>query len=233
MTVLDGAEVLDDFAALGVRAFTTSRHAGTFGLSGADPVGEVMARWRSLRDALGPAGSRVASATQVHGARVVEHGRGWEGWLRVDAADGHLTTERNTTLVVSIADCVPIFLADPAGRIAILHSGWRGTAARIVDRGIDALVARGADPATIRLHCGPAICGTCYEVGADVRAQLLGPDYHQQGTVDLRALIAEHARARGVQHVTISPACTRCNNDRFFSHRCGDAGRQLGVIALD
>jgi polyphenol oxidase len=48
--------------------------------------------------------------------------------------------------------------------------------------------------------------------------------------VDLRSIIAGQARARGVRHVTISPWCTRHHNDRFFSHRAGDAGRQIGVI---
>ena len=48
--------------------------------------------------------------------------------------------------------------------------------------------------------------------------------------VDLRSLIADHARAAGVRQLTISACCTRCNNDRFYSHRCGDAGRQIGVI---
>jgi copper oxidase (laccase) domain-containing protein len=48
--------------------------------------------------------------------------------------------------------------------------------------------------------------------------------------VDLRALIADHARAAGVTRISVSALCTRCDNDRFFSHRAGDAGRQLGVI---
>jgi copper oxidase (laccase) domain-containing protein len=49
-------------------------------------------------------------------------------------------------------------------------------------------------------------------------------------TVDLRALIAEHAHALGVRQISVSPFCTRCDNDRFYSHRAGDVGRQLGVI---
>jgi copper oxidase (laccase) domain-containing protein len=49
-------------------------------------------------------------------------------------------------------------------------------------------------------------------------------------TVDLRALIVDHARALGVRELSVSPLCTRCDNDRFFSHRAGDAGRQLGVL---
>ena len=50
------------------------------------------------------------------------------------------------------------------------------------------------------------------------------------GHVDLRSLIAEHATETGVQKITVSSSCTRCDNDRFFSHRAGDKGRQIGVI---
>jgi copper oxidase (laccase) domain-containing protein len=46
-------------------------------------------------------------------------------------------------------------------------------------------------------------------------------------------LIADHARALGVRHITTSASCTRCDNDRFFSHRAGDGGRQLGVMIAD
>ncbi|MDB4886168.1 MAG: Multi-copper polyphenol oxidoreductase, laccase, partial [Gemmatimonadetes bacterium] len=76
----------------------------------------------------------------------------------------------------------------------------------------------------------PAICGRCYEVSPDVYGQLTGRSVTAPTTVDLRALIADHARAAGVRAITVSPFCTRCDNDRFFSHRAGDAGRQLGVV---
>ena len=80
------------------------------------------------------------------------------------------------------------------------------------------------------MHLGPAICGACYEVSADVAAQLTGRTVDRPRSVDLRAIIADHARLRGVRRITISPNCTRCNNEQFFSHRAGDAGRQLGVM---
>jgi hypothetical protein len=67
-------------------------------------------------------------------------------------------------------------------------------------------------------------------VSADVALQLTGRDAGRAVTVDLRALIASQVRALGVRHVTSSAYCTRHDNDRFFSHRAGDAGRQLGVI---
>lgn len=234
MTIIGESEPIDDFAPFGIRAFTTTRPSGTFGLSSDEPVGVVMKRWAQLRHELRPGGARLTSATQVHGSRVVVHGAGWEGWLRVDDADGHATMERELAIVVGVADCVPVFIAHPSGAIALLHSGWRGTAARIVERGIEALSHRGFPAAELRIHLGPAICGDCYEVGPDVYRQLSGHDSSGSSCrVDLRELIASHAQAAGVRHITKSARCTRCDNERLFSHRAGDAGRQLAVMMAE
>jgi YfiH family protein len=222
------AEVVESFAELGITAFTTGRGVGSFGTQSDEPVRDVMARWSALRARLG--GARLATASQVHGDTVLEYREDWEGWLRGDSADGHLSLARGTAMAVTIADCVPVFIAHPSGATAILHSGWRGTAARITDRAIRRLVAYGLPPDELRVHCGPAICGRCYEVSADVALQLTGHHVAHAVTVDLRDLITRQVRDLGVRRVSSSPYCTRCDNDRFFSHRAGDLGRQLGVI---
>ena len=226
-------EAIDDFAAFGVRAFTTTRAAGSFSTHGVEPVGEVTERWSALRRDLASGGPRFATAAQVHGARVVVHSPGWDGWLRVDGADGHACLERGTGMAVTIADCVPIFIAHPSGAIALLHSGWRGTVARIVEQGIEALARRGVPTPELHVHLGPSICGRCYEVSADVYGRLTRRSAAAPTTVDLRAQIADQARAAGVRHLSTSPFCTRCDNDRFYSHRAGDAGRQLGVMIAE
>jgi YfiH family protein len=234
VSILADAESIEDFAQFGIRAFTTTRSSGTFGLSSDEPARVVMQRWQRLREELKPGGARMASATQVHGARVVVHNTEWEGWLRVDGADGHATVEPRLALAVSVADCVPVFIAHPRGAIALLHSGWRGTAARIVERGIEVLSHRGFAISELRIHLGPAICGKCYEVSQDVYRQLTGHDPSgRSACVDLRSLIADHARAAGAHHITISGRCTRCDNDRLFSHRAGDAGRQVAVMMTE
>jgi YfiH family protein len=222
------AEVVGSFAELGVIAFTTGRAAGSFGTQSDEPVRDVMARWSVLRRQLG--GARLATAAQIHGDTVLEHRGDWVGWLRGDAADGHLALSKGTAMAVTVADCVPVFIAHASGATAILHSGWRGTAARITERAIRSLAASGIAPGELHLHCGPAICGDCYEVSADVALQLTGRDPGRAVTIDLRDLIMRAARALGVQRVSSSPYCTRHDNDRFFSHRAGDVGRQLGVI---
>ena len=223
-------EDVPELESLGVRAFTTTRAAGSFGLGSTEPTRDVMARWDRLRSELRPSGSRLALAHQVHGDRVLVHGGGWEGWLRCGDADGHFSLDRGTGMAVSIADCVPVFIAHSSGAIALLHSGWRGTASRIVERAIDRFEARGIPSAELIMHVGPAICGTCYEVSPDVYERVTGRVVDAPTTVDLRAVIADHARLRGVRRISTTSSCTRCDNDRFFSHRAGDAGRQVGVM---
>jgi len=224
-------EVIPDFESWGIRAFTTTRDAGTFSLASTEPVGEVMSRWTALQREVWDSARRLASIRQVHGTRVLVHTGGWEGWLRAaEEADGHIAAERGIALAVGVADCVPVFIAHPSGIVALLHSGWRGTAARITTEAIAALARYGLAPDELAIHLGPAICGRCYEVSAEVREQLTGQPVTRAGNVDLRSLIAEHATETGVQKITVSSYCTRCDNDRFFSHRAGDAGRQIGVI---
>lgn len=223
-------EDVDGFAALGVTAFTTTREAGTFSLSSDAPVGEVMSRWTRLQDDLSEKARRIIIGRQTHGATVLTHRGGWDGFLRTAEADGHVAAERGIILTVSIADCVPIFLAHPSGIVGILHSGWKGTSARIIDAGLKAFARIGFPPDELKVHLGPSICGRCYEVSADVRAELTGQPVNRSGNVDLRSLIAEHAAESGVLDVTVSSDCTKCDNDRYFSHRAGDDGRQLGVI---
>ncbi len=232
-TIASQSEIVPGFDAFGIRAFTTTRVVGTFGQNSDESVRDVMGRWSRLREEVRSGGSRFATATQVHGTHVIDHRPGWEGWLRSDAADGHISVERGTAMAVTVADCVPVFIAHPSGAAALLHSGWRGTAGRIVERAIGMLQARDFAARDLHVYTGPAICGKCYEVSADVYAQLTGRDPGKPAVVDLRALIAEHARAVGVKHVSSSASCTRCDNDRFYSHRAGDLGRQLGVLIAD
>jgi hypothetical protein len=224
-------EVIPDFETWGISAFTTTRDAGTFSLSSSEPAADVIGRWSGLQRELWERARRLVSLRQVHETRVLVHTGGWEGWLRAgEEADGHIAAEKGIALAIGVADCVPVFIAHPSGVVALLHSGWRGTAARITTEAIAALSRYGLAPDELAVHLGPAICGRCYEVSAEVREQLTGQPATRAGNVDLRSLIAEHASEMGVQKITVSASCTRCDNDRFFSHRAGDAGRQIGVI---
>lgn len=201
------------------------------GLFGDNPAGAALRRWRRLREAARLPGA--VHAHQVHGAEI----RSYDappapGLLVTEGVDGHVTATPGLLLAVSVADCVPISIVDPERRrIALLHGGWRGTAAGILPRG----VARfGTDAASrLHVHLGPAICGACYEVGPEVHHALGLPVPGSNTPVDVRAVQARQAVDAGIpaEHVTVSEHCTRCG-DGFFSHRGGDAGRQMGVLGI-
>lgn len=221
-------EPVAELAAIGLTAFTTTRANGSFALHSDDPSRVVWERWEGLRDFC--RAPRLAVAHQVHGARILRHEGEWTGFLRAPDADGHLSLGTHIAMAVSLADCVPVFIGHGSGAAAMVHSGWRGTVADIAGRAVDAMVAAGLPARELVAHCGPAICGSCYVVGPDVYHELTGGQVEKPTAVDLRALIAASVRGRGVEDISISPWCTRCHNDRFYSHRCGDPGRQVGVI---
>jgi len=95
-------EEVPELAAIGMRAFTTTRLAGSFAVASDEPVRDVIARWDRLRDELSTAGPRLATARQVHGDRVISHGTGWAGWLRGGDADGHFALDRGILIRIFI-----------------------------------------------------------------------------------------------------------------------------------
>ena len=230
MTVIPAREPVPALAALGIVAFTTTRRSGDFGIPADGPTDAARDRWTELLRSLVHA-RRMASARQVHGRTVLAHTDDWDGWRRVDGADGHVTATPGTALVVTVADCVPVFLAHASGAVGLLHAGWRGVAGNVFSAGIDAMQSLGVPANELHVHLGPAISGRHYEVGPDVYRQLTGWETIRSRRVDLRALLAEQARACGVRHLTASHYCTLEDRDRFFSHRGGDAARQVAVIA--
>jgi YfiH family protein len=225
-------EPVPEFTELGFTAFTTTRQAGSYNLASREPAVDVFGRWMALVDALAPRAQRLATSLQVHGDRILHHDNSWSGWLRdTTGADGHMSGAPGTGMAVTLADCVPIFIAHPAGIGAVLHSGWKGTAAGIVRRALDEIGKAGLEAKQAQVHLGPAICGNCYEVGPEVYQAVTGDRVDRPTPLDLRAVIASQARQAGAT-VTISEWCTRCHNERFFSHRAGDEGRQLGVLVV-
>lgn len=230
MKILSEAEVVGGLGPH-VQAWTTTRANGSFGLGSDEGVGAVTDRWSDLQADLEVLGVvRLASAHQVHGNAVSVHTSGWTGWLRQRGVDGHATQARGTALTVTIADCTPVFIAHPNG-IALLHAGWRGTAAGILKVGLEAMLTFGGSPSECAIHLGPSICAPCYEVGPEVLSAVTGRPATAKGHLDVRAVLAEQAYALGVRSIEVSRWCTRCGDRRFFSHRGGDAGRQVGVMA--
>lgn len=178
----------------------------------------------------------VAHARQVHEDTVRSHEAfGGRGLRLVPACDGHFTTEPGVLLAVAIADCVPVSVVDPARReVAMLHAGWRGAAAGVLERGLGVFRDRGGSLDGLHVHFGPSICGACYEVGGEVFAAFDLPVPERPEPIDLRAVLADRAVAAGLaaDRVTVSEHCTLCGNGGFYSHRAGDVGRQVGFLGI-
>ena len=142
-----------------------------------------------------------------------------------EAADGQLARSPQLTPIVQVADCLPIALAGNGG-VGMLHCGWRGLAAGILARGVEALVPRGA-------AIGPGIGPCCYEVGEEVLAHFahLGPGIAVEGRLDLRRAATRLLERGGVAEVQSANMCTSCEPELFFSHRRdGTTGRQAGLV---
>lgn len=204
-------------------------------LNGPGPVGDVLDRWEALRQGAGAHG--VVAARQVHGNRVVLHPDLPEGFhLVAGEADGHATRAPGVLLAVTVADCVPAFLVDPRGRgVALLHAGWRGVVAGILEEGVAALHDRlGVEPGELLLHLGPSICGGCYEVGPEVHVGLGLEPPPGPAPVDLQGALARRAVALGMRDeaITRSGHCTLEGPGPFFSHRGGDSQRQVAFLGI-
>jgi len=179
--------------------------------------------------------SQVARMHQVHGAQVATVSKAGD----VGEADGLVTREPGLALLVTAADCLPVFLADlEAGVIGALHAGWRGILAGVIDAGIEAARTAGAVPERLLVTLGPAIGSCCFEVGPDV-AERFDPATHRPGRrgrphLDLAAAVRLRLVRAGIDNGAIRGpwACTRCRSDLFFSARTGEpTGRMVGFVA--
>jgi YfiH family protein len=205
-----------------------------YGMFGAAPAGEVLERWDALVAAL-PVRSAV-HARQVHEATVRAHGAGEPGVRVAPACDGHLTDQAGVLLVVSVADCVPVYLVAPGERVVgMVHAGWRSTAGGILEEAVAKLGAEyGVRPESLHMHLGPSICGACYEVGPEVFEAVGEPIPGAPTPIDLPANLVRRARRLGLAEDRISRSghCTKCGELPLFSHRAGSPARQMAFLGV-
>jgi purine-nucleoside/S-methyl-5'-thioadenosine phosphorylase / adenosine deaminase len=185
-----------------------------------------------LTAALGVEPERVLVARQVHGAEVLNDDQlaGSHSYLDPDPAvphaDGQVTIRPGNVPMVLVADCLPVALAGERS-VGMIHCGWRGLAAGIVERGVEAAAARAA-------VIGPGIGPCCYEVGEEVlRAfEPLGAGLADGRMLDLREVASRLLERAGVERVEVSELCTSCNPELFFSYRRDgeQTGRQAGLV---
>ena len=181
------------------------------------------------------AGVPFARLHQVHGDAVVVVDGAPDA---VPTADAQVTAGRGVGLMVRVADCIPVVLADPAaGVVGAAHAGRRGVQLGIVTRTVERMRELGATD--IRAWIGPHVCGHCYEVPADLREEVAAavPTTYAEtswGTpaLDLGAGVAAQLAAAGVA-ATVVPGCT-LEDPTFHSYRrdADASGRFAGLVWL-
>lgn len=209
---------------------------------------------RFLTAALPPGESPpVYTVRQVHGAHIAQAERDEVEWSwhtpegrrlhSLGAADG-IVAGRGRFLMVQYADCVPILLVAPGAQVtAVVHAGWRGTAAGAAQAAVAALGRHyGVQPRAIHGVIGPAVGPCCYEVDEPVAGavgaalvdpgQVVHPRTGGKYRLDLAGANAQLLAAAGVPRgqILVARLCTACRPQWFFSHR-GERGR-TGRMAL-
>jgi YfiH family protein len=231
-----------------VRRVVTTRAGGasrppydTFNLGDhvGDDEGNVYANRKRLASELGLAEDKLAWMEQVHGrtATVVDGSE----TRAAEATDALVTATPGVALVVLVADCVPILLADAeAGVVSAVHAGRVGTRVGVVPAAIAAMQEVGAEPHRIEALLGPAICGDCYEVPAEMAADV---EKHVPGSacktrrgtpgLDLRAGLWRQLADLGVGKIGVDPRCTNEDKTLFSYRRDGTTGRIAGITWIE
>jgi hypothetical protein len=209
---------------------------------GDDPDAVAENRRRAL-DAFGAETARTARVRQVHGTRVVPAAEAGDDV----EADALVASDPGWTLAVSVADCVPVLLAEPAsGAVAAAHAGWRGLVAGVVEATVAALAERtGSRPGDLWAAIGPHVTAPRYQVGPEVveafaehgfAAAHATPDPRTEGRflLSLEGGVREALGRAGVtpERVASGGWCTAGDAATFFSHRRdgGRTGRHWALI---
>lgn len=229
-----------------VKAFTTIRTGGvsiapydSFNLAdhvGDDPDHVAENRNRLIELAGLPA--EPVWLQQVHGSRVIDASAN----NVQEKADGSFVSQAGIACAVLTADCLPVFLCDETGeQVAVLHAGWRGLAAGIIEAGVAAMLS----PASrLVAWLGPAIGPEAFAVGDEVRQTFVEYDpaaecaFREVGQGKWLADIYQLARLRlqalGLKNISGGGCCTYTDDDRFYSFRRNPTcGRMASLIWLD
>lgn len=209
----------------------------------------VLKNYEILGNAVGFGPKNVVLTHQTHTNIVVavdesHRGAGLYG-PELSDCDGLITNTPGLALVIFSADCTPILLHDTVtGAVGAVHAGWKGTAAAIAQKAVEAMVAHyGSRPENIHAAIGPNIKQCCFETDWDVPQAMLdalgdtarrymlqkGKKYH----LDLTAINAEFLHHAGVTHIETASDCTRCNPERYWSARItGNRRGSQGAIIV-
>ncbi len=211
-----------------------------------DAPASVAANRTRVWSDLGFEAGRVALAEQVHGNGVAVVAAGTEAGP-VPGVDALVTNVPDLLLMLLFADCVPIYLVDPARKaIGLAHAGWRGTEANIAAKTVQMLTAEfGSLPSSCLAAIGPCIGGDSYEVGPDVAdrfrtlpgsraANVVLPRNEMTGTytLNLRAIVFLQILSAGLkaESIAVCDEDTFRNRRDFFSYRRDGVTGRMGAF---
>ncbi len=234
----------------GVRGVFTTRAGGgslppyaelNLGDHVGDDLRTVRANRAAVAAAVGLAPDRLVFMEQVHGRDVALVDGPLDAPPVVDAM---VTRTPGLALVVMVADCVPVLLADAAaGVVAAAHAGRKGVEFGVVGAALKVMEECGARPERIRAWLGPSIGGCCYEVPAQMQREVAavapgtvsGTGQTRDGTpsLDLRGGLAAQLADLGVTDVGLTGGCTRDDTDFFSYRRDQVTGRFAGLVWLE
>ena len=193
---------------------------------------------------LGLTQERLTLMNQVHGDHVFEVTQGKKN-LFVQGTDGLVTQEKDCILGVRVADCVPLFFYDPDKKvIGVAHAGWRGTHLRLAQQMIKKMKLLGASEEKLLVFIGPHIGPCCYDIPKERETlfrQEFGPDTRifqkREGKtfLDLGYLNLLQCEEMSINpaHIEVSPLCTSCEKELFFSYRRDTKemfGEMMGIL---
>ncbi len=226
-------------------AFCTDAKDGNF----ADYTGDDTTALYGRRAALGQkSGAKIVVLKQIHGDEVLEItssniSTASGGFWFAGDGDGMVSNEKGVVLAIQSADCAGVTLYDAKNRaVAALHAGRKGAALNILSKCVVKMQKLyGSNPTNLKIYIGTHIRGCCYELPREMAAGFAG--YENAVTIrddksylDIGAVILAQAKALGIanENIEISPFCSSCESDRFFSYRAhnGKCGRMLTAIGL-
>lgn len=211
------------------------------GIHRGDELQNVAQNYAILGNAVGFSVEDVVAAKQIHSDIIYKVTAADRGSCLAEGAspvcDGLITNVPGMALNVFTADCTPILYHDPVtGAVGATHAGWRGTAAGIAAKTVQAMVdAYGCKPENIHAAIGPHIGPCCFETDQDVPNAMLEalgeearPFMEKRGDkyyVNLTGINSLFLRRAGVLHMESCPDCTACQPERFWSYRRVGANR--------
>ncbi|MET8676541.1 peptidoglycan editing factor PgeF [Streptomyces sp. NPDC004647] len=190
-------------------------------------------------ESLGLDPALVVWMNQVHGRDVAVVDGPW-GDGDIPAVDAVATTRPGLALAVLTADCTPVLLADPVeGVIAAAHAGRPGLVAGVVPAVVESMISLGAETSRIVARTGPSVCGRCYEVPEEMRADVARTVPEAWSTtswgtpaLDITAGVRAQLARLGVQMRENSHICTLESADHFSYRRDRTTGRLAGYVWL-